>query len=77
MRSPYVKVVLFEDPKTNLHGAKVMGQGEDYLLLERATPKPVTNRVPKKRKRRTKAEMLLADGKTERVSAESGAAAKQ
>ncbi len=50
MRSPYVKVSLFTDPKTNLSGAKVVGQGEDYLLLERAPAKERTKSpTPKKR----------------------------
>jgi hypothetical protein len=40
MRSLYVKVLLFTDPQTNLQDAKVVGQGSDYLLLERPAPKP-------------------------------------
>lgn len=53
MRSAYVKVSLFADPKTNLSGAKVVGQGDDYLLLERAAPKQ-RSAEPKKRKPRAK-----------------------
>lgn len=38
-RNRYVKVALFERCSTNLNEAKVVGQGDDYLLLERAAPK--------------------------------------
>jgi len=53
MRSPYVKVALFVDPKTNLSGARVVGQGEDYLLLERAAPKEKAKPVKRGRPRKT------------------------
>lgn len=47
----YVKVALFERCATSLQDAKVVGQADDYLLLERAAPKPrATNAAPRKRK---------------------------
>lgn len=38
-KNRYVKVSLFERCSTRLQDAKVVGQGDDYLLLERAQPK--------------------------------------
>lgn len=46
----YVKVALFERCATSLQDAKVVGQADDYLLLERAAPKPrAANSAPRKR----------------------------
>lgn len=51
-RNRYVKVALFEEVKTHLQDAKVVGQGSDYLLLER--PQPKERKVPVTRKPRAK-----------------------
>jgi len=53
MRSPYVKVIIGVDPKTNLSGAKVVGQGADYLLLERPAPKERKPSATPRKKRAT------------------------
>lgn len=39
-KNRYVKVSLFEKCSTRLQDSKVVGQGDDYLLLERPQPKP-------------------------------------
>jgi hypothetical protein len=53
-RNRYVKVALFEEVKTHLQDAKVVGQGSDYLLLERPQPKAreksATPRKPRTKK---------------------------
>lgn len=55
-RNRYIKVSLFEASKTRLQDARVVGQGDDYLLLERAAPKArATAAAPRKRKPRTNA----------------------
>ncbi len=49
-RNRYVKVSLFEACSTRLQDAKVVGQGDDYLLLERAPAKERAKAAaPKKR----------------------------
>lgn len=50
-KNRYVKVALFERCGTRLQDAKVVGQGEDYLLLERAAPKVRTEKRKKKLER--------------------------
>lgn len=52
-RNRYVKVALFEACSTRLQDAKVVGQGDDYLLLERAQPKPRQEAKRAVRKART------------------------
>lgn len=54
MRKRFEKIPLSK-AAPNVHGATVVGQGEDYLLLERQ-PANETEVKPKPRKRRKKAE---------------------
>ena len=50
-RNRYVRVALFEACSTRLQDARVVGQGDDYLLLERAQPKPRATEKKAARKR--------------------------
>ena len=55
-RNRFIKVALFEECKTHLQDSKVVGQGSDYLLLERAAPKArAAATTPRKRKTNAKA----------------------
>lgn len=52
-KNRYVKVSLFEKCSTRLQDAKVVGQGDDYLLLERPQPKARAEAKKAVRKKRT------------------------
>ena len=52
MKARFIKVSLFERCSTRLHDSKVVGQGDDYLLLERPQPKPEVVKARKPRKPR-------------------------
>lgn len=56
-RNRYVKLQLAERCSTNLQGATVVGQSDDFLLVERPQPK----RAAGTRKPRTNAKPSLAD----------------
>jgi len=61
-RTRYVKVALFEEVKTHLQDARVVGQGSDYLLLERAAPKLRAKDATKTRKPQTNAKGSTTTG---------------
>jgi hypothetical protein len=46
-RNRYIKLALAERCATNLQGAVVVGQADDYLLVERAAPKRTAARAKK------------------------------
>jgi hypothetical protein len=54
-RNRYVKIVLFESCSTNIQGGTIVGQYDDWLLVERPQPKERKSAaVPRKpRKPRT------------------------
>ena len=60
-RNRYVKVALFTEEKSNLQDSKVVGQGADYLLLERPQPK---ERVKKERKPRKLTQKVVVNPPT-------------
>ena len=49
-KARYVRVALFEACKTKLQDAKVVGQSDDYLLLETPQPKPRQKSAKKAKK---------------------------
>ena len=50
-RNRFVKVSLFTPSTTRLEGAMVVGQSDEYLILERAQPKPrQADAKPRKRR---------------------------
>ena len=66
-RNRYVKVALLEEVKTHLQDAKVVGQGADYLLLERPQPKERKARgasaTPRKPRTKTAAKLVATQEK--------------
>jgi hypothetical protein len=64
-RNRYIKVALFEEVHTHLQDAKVVGQGTDYLLLERPQPKErkarAASATPRKPRVKANAKPALPD----------------
>jgi hypothetical protein len=61
-RNRYVKVILFEPCSTNLQGGTVVGQIDQYLLVERPQPKARDKSATPRKPRATKTNAKPAQG---------------